>query len=135
MNNIFKCYIIQFSLLIIISFVFNGVFPTFISIFWGIVMFGVMYLLMLFGNFMFKKESLGGADIKLMFISGLVLGPFLSFCVMFLSSVIALPVALFLYVKNKEKVIPYGPFIVFAIFLIYISQINLEQIISFLQFV
>ena len=35
---------------------------------------------------MFKKESLGGADIKLMFISGLVLGPLLSLLVIFLSS-------------------------------------------------
>ena len=34
-----------------------------------------MYIIMLLGNKIFKKETLGGADIKLMFFVGLILQP------------------------------------------------------------
>lgn len=99
----------------------------------GFIMFFGMYLFMLFGNFIFKKETLGGADIKLMFLSGFVLGTFLSLCVIFLSSVIALPIAIILYVVNKENVIPYGPFLVLSIYLIFISKIDFSIIMEFLS--
>ena len=33
----------------------------------GLFLFGLMYFIMRLGNFIFKKESLGGGDVKLMF--------------------------------------------------------------------
>ncbi len=94
----------------------------------GILTFVVMYMIMLMGNFIFKKETLGGADIKLMFIAGLVLHPILGMFVIFLASSIALPVSILIYAIHKEHVIPFGPFIVAAILLLFLLKIDLPTL-------
>lgn len=127
--------IISSILIIILKLMFFGIKSTLLSILSGGIMFIVMYLIMLLGNFMFKKESLGGADIKLMFISGLVLGPLLSLVVIFLSSVIALPLAIVLSIVNDEKMIPYGPFLTISIFILFILKLDINKIIEFLTIV
>lgn len=99
-----------------------------IQVGYGLLCFGLMYLVMLLGNFLFKKESLGGADIKLMFVVGLTLDPMLGIIVLFLSSIIALPVSLIVLIKNKEHVIPYGPFIVLALLIINFTKLNIKEI-------
>ncbi|MDD6223840.1 MAG: prepilin peptidase [bacterium] len=90
----------------------------------GVLLFGVMYLIMLLGDFILKKESLGGADIKLMFVAGLVLDPVLGVGVIFLSSVIALPISLIIYLVDRENVIPFGPFIVASILILFLLKID-----------
>lgn len=96
----------------------------------GLLTFLCMYLIMLFGNMIFRKETLGGADIKLMLISGLVLHPVLGIFVIFIASTIALPVSLIIYVTNKEHMIPFGPFIVSAILLFFLLKIDIGTFVS-----
>lgn len=115
------------ALIIIVSkFLIGGLVVGLKSIGSGLLLFGVMYLIMLLGNFMFKKESLGGADIKLMFVAGVALGPILGLLVIFIASVIALPVSLIIYVVDKENVIPFGPFIVAAMLILFLLKIDLS---------
>ncbi len=116
------------------NFLAYGLIKGFQSLGSGILLFLVMYLIMLLGNFLFKKESLGGADIKLMFVAGLALGPILGLLVIFISSVIALPISIILYVTNKEKVIPFGPFIVLAMLLLFLLKIDLNLFSSIFTF-
>ncbi len=94
----------------------------------GLICFLFMYLIMLFGNKLFKKESLGGADIKLMFLVGLTLNPMLAIIVLFLASIIALPVSLIILIKNKEHVIPFGPFIILGLLIVNFTKLNIEEI-------
>ena len=89
---------------------------------------------MLFGNKILKRESLGGGDIKMMSIFGLVLDPLLGLLSIFLGSLIALPISFLLLLKNKEKVIPFGPFLLIAINLIYFTKVTSETIIKFITF-
>ncbi len=96
----------------------------------GILTFFVMYLIMLLGNAIFQKESLGGADIKLMFVSGLVLHPILGLFVIFIASSIALPVSLLIYATSKEHIIPFGPFIVAAILLFFLLKIDVSSFLG-----
>lgn len=96
----------------------------------GILLFIIMYLIMLLGNFMFKKESLGGADIKLMFVAGVLLGPLVGLLVIFLSSVIALPVSLIIYLVDRDNVIPFGPFIVAAMLILFLLKIDLSMFLG-----
>lgn len=100
----------------------------------GFLTFFIMYLIMLFGNFLFKKETLGGADIKLMFISGLVLHPVLGLLVIFIASTIALPVSLLIFIINKEHMIPFGPFIVAAILLFFLLKIDIGTFTNLFSF-
>ena len=85
---------------------------------------------MLLGNMIFKKESLGGGDVKLMFFVGIVIGPILGMFSIFLSSLIALPLSLIVYLKNKNNVIPFGPFILIATFALILFQVDNSGILS-----
>ena len=117
-------------IIMVVEFLMKGLLGGLQAIGSGILLFLVMYLIMLLGNFMFKKESLGGADIKLMFIAGLTLGPLLGLMVIFIASVIALPVSLIIYIVDRENVIPFGPFIVAAMLILFLLKIDLNMFMN-----
>ena len=77
----------------------------------GFLSFLLMYGVKLFGDFLFKKESMGGGDIKLMFLIGMSIGFPLSIISIFLASIIGLPIALVLLKLKSTHVIPFGPFL------------------------
>ena len=124
------------SLIIILTnFVGIGLGKGLIQLGSGVLAFGIMYSIMLIGNAIFKKETLGGADIKLMFIAGLVLHPILAVIVIFVASCIALPVSLIIYLMNREHMIPFGPFLVAAIILLFFMKIDVDTFINLFRFI
>ena len=66
----------------------NGIDAFGISLLSGIISFGVMFLIKLFGDFIFKTESMGGGDIKLLFFLGFILGWPQALLSIFLGSII-----------------------------------------------
>lgn len=108
-------------LIIIIKLISFGLKETLISIGSGLLVFGVMYLIMLLGNFIFKKESLGGGDIKLSFVAGLVLGPKLGIMYIVFGAFLAFPYAMYITIRNKENMLPFGPFLISSLLIIYLD--------------
>lgn len=102
------------------------------SLLYGTIAFGIMFLIMKFGDYIFKKETLGGADVKLMFIVGICLEPFLSLLVIIIASMIALPISLVLLVKEREHSIPFGPFILIGTMIVFLTKLDGIKIIHFL---
>lgn len=100
---------------------------------YGLFLFGVMYGIMLFGNFLFHKESLGGGDIKMMFVVGTVLQPLLGLISIFLGSFLALPVSFLLIKKRKQSLIPFGPFLLISFAFIYFTGIDTSMIVDFIR--
>ena len=100
----------------------------------GFISFGLMFLLKLFGDFLFKRESMGGGDIKLMFIFGMVLGWPTAILAIFFSSFIALPSSLFLVSKENNHEIPFGPFLVIAAMILLLSGFDMNQLISIMTY-
>jgi len=98
----------------------------------GLFLFLLMFFIMLLGEKIFKKESLGGGDVKILFIFGLVLEPILGVLSIFIGSLIALPVALVILVTNKEHMIPFGPFLILSFALIFFSKITTLDFLHFL---
>ena len=121
-------------IIIIVNFLNWGLKDGIIHLGYGLITFGMMYLIMVLGNIIFKKESLGGADVKLMFIAGLVLHPILGVLVIFIASCIALPISLIILLTNKEHMIPFGPFLVAAIILLFFLKIDVNVFLQLLQF-
>lgn len=101
-------------------------------IYGGVLAFLSMYALKILGDKLFKKESLGGGDIKLLFLFGLVLGFPLSICTIFLATFIAFPIALLLLFTDKENIIPFGPFLSMAAIIILVSKVEIMDILMFL---
>ncbi len=98
----------------------------------GMFLFALMYLILVIGNKLFKKESMGGADVKLMFLFGLVLDPLLGTITIFLGSFFALPISMIIYYINKDRVIPFGPFLVLAFLFMFFVKISTAEILYFL---
>ena len=96
--------LIVFGLLILLEiFLINGFDVLLISIKNGLISFVIMLLLKIFGDLLFRKESMGGGDIKLMLIIGIVIGWDMSIITIFLSALLAFPVSLFILKSNKNK--------------------------------
>ena len=121
------------TLLIAIVYVFLlGLEEAAFHIYSGVGAFLVMYSIKILGDKAFKKESLGGGDIKLMFLFGMVLGLPMSICTIFLATFIAFPIALIILFSNKENIIPFGPFLSMAAILIFIAKVNIGDVLNFL---
>lgn len=118
-------------LIILLELVFFGLEFTVNKILSGILAFITMYGIKMIGDKMFKKESMGGGDIKLMFLFGIVIGFPLSICDIFLATFIAFPVAIYLLFSRKDSLIPFGPFLAMAAILIHISKVDISSIINF----
>jgi len=72
---------------------------------------GVLYLTGLLGDFIFRKESMGGGDIKLLAMAGSVLGWKLVLLTFFIAPIFALIPGLAVLVLKRSHIIPYGPFL------------------------
>lgn len=119
-------------LVVVCNAIFNGLESTAIMVLNGIGAFVFMLFVKFIGDFIFKKESLGGGDIKLMFLFGLVIGFDMSIASIFLATFIAFPIAIYILFSRKDNMIPFGPFLSIAAIIILISQINLKDILNFL---
>lgn len=90
----------------------------------------VFLLLTFLGNIIFKKETMGFGDVKLMGILGLFLGWRRIIAITIISFLIAAIYSIFLIIKNKVKkqetaeFIPFGPFIVISAIIVMIIPLN-----------
>ena len=82
---------------------------------------------------MFKKESMGGGDIKLMFVFGLVLGYPLAIISIFVGSIIGLPISLIIVAKKSSHEIPFGPFLSAGALILLLTQIDFNAILKTME--
>ena len=69
----------------------------------------LIYLMGILGKGLFKKEAMGGGDVKLMAMLGAFLGWRLVILAFFIAPLLGSIVGVVLKIKNKEDIIPYGP--------------------------
>lgn len=125
--------LVFFSLILaFIKYFIGGIETVGISLLHAIAAFIFMLLLKLLGDFLFKKESMGGGDIKLLAVFGFVLGFPLSITSVFLSAFIALPISLIILKLKNSHEIPFGPFLAIAAIIIFLSKIDINFIINLL---
>ena len=123
--------LIFFSLLLIfIKYFMGGISGVGISFVHAVSAFVFMLLIKLLGDFLFKKESMGGGDIKLLAIFGFVLDFPLAIISVFLSAFIALPVSLIILKTKKSHEIPFGPFLAISAIIIFLLQVDFNSIIN-----
>ncbi|MBO4246141.1 MAG: prepilin peptidase [Bacilli bacterium] len=116
-------------LIIILKAYYYGFNELFLSIVYGLIMFGVMYLVKLGGDKAFGRESLGGGDIKLSFLLGLILGWQGGLLSIAIGSFVAFPIALIAKFKKSSNEIPFGPYLLLGLLITYFFY---EPIINFI---
>lgn len=101
---------------------------------------GIFIILTFFGNIVFKKETMGFGDVKLMGALGLFFGWRSIIAISILSFFIAAIFSLVLIIKNKLKkqdiseFIPFGPFIVLATFIVMFIRLDMLIKLTFVIF-
>ena len=98
----------------------------------GVIASVFIYILKLVGDCIFKKESMGGGDIKLLFVFGLVLGWGSAVFSIFLGSLIGLPLSLIILFKKKDHIIPFGPYLSLGAIIILLTKIDINWLLNLL---
>lgn len=103
-----------------VSFLPNGIgiVPSLIGL---VVGGGSLYLIALLGDWLFKKESMGGGDIKMAAMLGAFLGWQKVLLVFMASAVIGLVISVLIMIVSSKlrqtRTVPFGPFIALAAFM------------------
>jgi leader peptidase (prepilin peptidase)/N-methyltransferase len=78
---------------------------------------GAIYAMGILGDFLFKKESMGGGDVKLMAMVGAFLGWKLAILTFFLAPFFGAVYGIVEKIRTKDTAIAYGPFLVAGAFI------------------
>lgn len=124
--------IISSVLLFILKFIYFGYKEALISLVSGVALFLIMYLIKIIGDFAFKKESLGGGDIKLSFVIGYALNFKLSLISLVLASFLALPYSVASLKLQKNNEVAFGPFLVSSLFIVFLFQDKFLNLLNLL---
>lgn len=71
----------------------------------------MMFILGVAGEMVFRKEALGGGDVKLMAMIGSFLGWKLAVMTFFMAPILGAGIALFMKLKYKTEAVPYAPYL------------------------
>lgn len=125
--------LIIFGILLLIELIIKyGISNFYIPILNGLISFIIMYGIKLLGDFLFKRESMGGGDIKLLFIIGMVLGLPQALCSIFVGSVIGMPIALIILINKKNHIIPFGPLLGIGSLIMLFTQFDVMNFLNLL---
>ncbi len=102
------------------------------SFLYGIAAFVLLFVMKVLGDAVFKRESLGGGDIKLAFLMGSIL-PFNLFLIaLIIGSLTALPYALYISLFKKTNELAFGPFLTLGLFVTFLFQNNILDFLNLL---
>ncbi len=109
----------------VVGFVFSLIFPAMhgvskpllslgFSLLGALVGGSIIYAIGVLGDFLFKKESMGGGDVKLLAMIGAFLGWKMAVLTFFIAPFFGAVVGIIIKIRTKDSMIPYGPFLSLA---------------------
>ncbi len=116
-------------LIFILLIISTGFKASMMSLIYAVASLLIMLSIKTLGDIIFKKESMGGGDIKLMFTFGLVLGIPSSVASIFIASFIGLPISLIMMKKNSSHELPFGPYLSIAAIILLLSGIDVVNVL------
>ncbi len=123
--------LIIFSIIIIIiKYFMVGVPGIVYSLLDSLYSFIFMLMLKLLGDFLFKKESMGGGDIKLLAVFGLTIGFPISIISVVMAAFIAIPVIIIILKNNSSHILPFGPFLAISAIILNFLNIDIKTILE-----
>ncbi|MFH1622033.1 MAG: prepilin peptidase [Candidatus Omnitrophota bacterium] len=75
---------------------------------------GIIWLTGIIGDFIFKKETMGGGDVKLLAMIGAFLGWQIAILTFFIAPILGAVVGIIIKLKTKSSLIAYGPYLSLA---------------------
>ncbi len=122
--------ILSYIIILSSNFIINGYKEFLLALWSALILFIIMYLIKFVGDKVFKRESLGFGDVKLACLFGMTLGFQLSFVALIIASLLTLPFAIYFVKKSNDVEVPYGPFLITGVYVVYMFN---DVIWSFLN--
>lgn len=107
----------------------KGIYKSFL---YGIFAFVLMFIIKILGDAIFKRDSLGGGDIKLSFLMGSVLPYNLFLVSLVIGSMSALPYALGISISKKTNEVAFGPFLAIGLLVTFLFQNQILEVLNLL---
>lgn len=126
--------VISGLLIFLLKWVYLDMKSALFSISYGFILFLFMLFIGFLGKIIFKRDALGGGDVKLTFIIGMVVGVPHGFVVLILSTFLALPYATFSLLTHSSREVPYGPFLISSLCLVFLYFDKFSYIVNLLTF-
>ena len=96
----------------------------------GIISFIIVFAIKYLADIIFKKEAMGGGDVKLLTFIGAIVSYPMAIMTLCLSAFIAFPYAVFVYFKKEEHILPLGPFLCIAGLIIFFLGIDFNYLME-----
>lgn len=125
--------VIASILTLVLKYHYFGIKTVIFGLISGLILFLLMFVIGKLGSKIFKREALGGGDIKLAFVIGLMLNLKLGLSAIILSSLLAMPYAIASILISKDKEVPYGPFLVGSLAVVFLFADKFLNLINFLS--
>ncbi len=126
--------IISSILIFFLKWIYFGIQEALISLFSGAILFLIFLGIGFLGSKIFKREALGGGDIKLAFVMGESVGILYAIIGLILSTFLALPYATFTLLNNEDREVPFGPFLISALCMVFVFYEKFTTILKFIMF-
>ena len=123
--------LIIFSIMVLIlKYAVYGFETLVLSVCSGILIFIFMIAIRFIANLIFKRDSLGGGDIKLGTFFGFVVAIRLSIVSLCLGAFLAFPYAIYYAILDKQKEIPFGPFLILGLYTVFVLMEQINSLIA-----
>jgi len=97
------------------------------------VMYFIMFVIKKLGDLVFKKESLGNGDLKLMIYIAIVMGWKLSIIIIFIGSFLALIPSIINNYKKDKVMLPFGPFLAISTMILFLMKVDFNSLLELLH--
>ncbi len=92
------------------------------------ISFAMILIIKIAADYSFKKEAMGGGDVKLMTLIGALVTYKMSIIVLCLSAFIAFPYAIYIYFSKDEHLLPLGPFLCISGLIIFFLGLGFDDL-------
>ena len=117
-------------LIVILVFLNGGVDKTIDLALNALISFAIILIIKIAADYSFKKEAMGGGDVKLMTLIGALVTYKMAIVTLCMSAFIAFPYAIFVYFRKDEHLLPLGPFLCISRLIIYFLGITFEDLMA-----
>lgn len=100
---------------------------------YALIMFLIMYIIKKLGELIFRKDALGGGDVKMMAFVSAIVGYKLSIVIVFLGSFIALPFSIINSYKKNDALLPFGPYLAIATIILFLCNVSFDSLLEFIN--
>lgn len=124
--------VVSIIFLFVLKIVYFDIKTAFLGLGAGFLSFLTLLFIGKMGDLLFKRESLGGGDIKFAFVMGMLMGYEYAMIAFVFSNFLALPYAVGSLLLKKDNEVPFGPFLVSSVAIVYYFIEKFQYILPFL---